>query len=304
VRSRALFVLLLLVAGARAAAQEPAGEDPKARWEQLTPEQKAEKLRLYEQRWKNLPPEERARRMELFEAQLKGLSPEQREDLLKRLKEIRRRRDIEELRARHENLSRIERHLLKDLPPELRARIAGLPKDRRGRVMGHVLRRIAEEAQARFFAWLSPEQRGKLLAAEGKDRLRRLAELEREQALVRLAPEALAAIRKLPAPEQEERVAEVVREVRARRHDEARRVAETEITKLLDRPVEEADVVLKLSRLGRTLRELDITDPEVRARLARAPVPRLRTLLDDLRAAPTPEARRTLLDAFLSTLED
>jgi hypothetical protein len=300
---RALFVLLLLAAGAPVLAQGAAGEDAKARWDQLTPEERAEKLRLYKQRWKDLPPEEQARRIQLYEAQLRDLSPEQKAELLKKLREVRRRRDIEELRARHEDLSRIERRLLRDLPPELRARIAGLPRERRGQVMGHVLRRIAEEVRERFLDWLSPEQRGRLLAAEGKDRLRRLAELEREQALVKLEPEARAAIRNLPEHQREAKVEEVVREVRIRRLTEARRVAEAEISRLLDRSAEEADVILKLSRLGRMLTELGITDPEIRSRIARAPVPRLRILLEDLKAAPTPEARRLLLGAFLETLD-
>jgi hypothetical protein len=300
-----LAAFLALAPAARpTAAEEPTIEELKARWSRLPPEERAKKLRLYEERWGRLSETERARRLQVFREQLKDLSPEQRRELLDRLREVKRREDLEALRGRRDKARRAEGRILGGLSPALRERLKALPPPLRSASRKYLLERTVEIARERLLAGLTEDQRSRLRAAPPLETVRRLHEIARERCLDAMTPADREATLALPEKDRQKRLDARVRVVMEEIFDGARTRAGQDLAGLLGGTPEQAARALATARLARTLAAADVPDPAAARRLAGVPGPALKGLLRDLRALRTAEERRARLDAFLASLPE
>ncbi len=296
--------LALAPAAPAAPAEEPTLEELRARWARLPPEERARKLRLYEERWGRLPEAERARRLQIFRDQLKDLTPEGRRELLERLREVKRRADLEALRGRRDKARRAEGRILGGMPPALRDRLKTLPPPIRSASRRFLLERTVEIARERLLAGLTEEQRARLRAAPPLEAVRRMNEIARERCLDAMAPSDREATLALPEKERQKRLDARVRVVMEEILDGARARAGQDLTALLGGTPEQAAHALAAARLARSLAAVGVPDPEAANRLAGVPAPAVKGLLRELGALRTAQERRARLDAFLASLPD
>lgn len=309
-----LIALLLLAPAARPSfADDEAEKKPdekiaeaRERWSRLTEEQRKRILEEFE-RWRNLSEEERRRREEIFEKHLDGATHEEREELLERLRRVKERRDLEELRRKQERAREVGERFREDLPPEARRRLDALPTEQREMLIGHSIGRMSAILRERFDEELTEEERQELQGLRGPARGRRIQELREKRALAGLTAtdrERIAALD--PAA----RRTEVLR-VLARVHEEdlaaARRQAVTEAVELLELPSGERVARIRRARLEAVLAEHGIRDARLLDRLSRLPPERIRPALAKLReiaAIEDPAERRRAIAQFRDRLPD
>ncbi|MHC4470273.1 MAG: hypothetical protein ACYTDY_06265 [Planctomycetota bacterium] len=243
---------------------------------------------------------ERDRRLRELEERLKGKTPQERKELMERLRRLRKKteRERQELRRKHQKTRRICQHIEKDLPPELRKKLDGMPRDRRRAVLHYAVHRMLEVMREQFLASLTRQERARVGNLKGRDHGRALFELKKRKLLARLTPEQRAAVESLPEKERHERIRHMMRRAHEAERKKARERLVGELRTLLDLPPEELDRKLRSPWVQQELRRLGFADRELLRKLLALPQQDLRRTLAELkkiRQIRDPEARRAAL---------
>lgn len=261
-----LLCAVAILAGAVAAYADERDDDEaleraRKRWEELTPEEQRELLKVYE-RLRKLSERDRERQRKAWEEHLKGLSPQERKELLEKLEEVRERKDREELRRRLEKLRGFERKIMEDLPEHLKKRIAGLEPRTRGSLIRYAVERGRESMQRRVMESLTEEERRRILSLPGPQRFRAFGGLMRNA-----TPEVKKAVREDVVTDVQELLELPPREMTAK--------------------LREADRVRSRfkhkGRIARALEEMGYRDPALTTRLAEVPPEKLPPVMKELR---------------------
>ena len=304
-----LVVMGLLVAGSPAVAQEspeaPPLDDLLDRWERLSEEERAEKLRLYDERLQGMPEAERARLLDLWETKLRGLSPEDRKDLAERLGRVKERANLEELKRKREQMQGIEERTLSALPPGARNKVERLPRDERESLMRFSFGRLLRLTNNEMLAELSEPDRETVSRLRGHRWYRTMKGLLLVKDLEALPVEERARIAALSGDERKAAEDEVYERASEGRRIRAQRILAAEMVVILELPPLERKRRIAEEIASQLLFRLGVVDREVIARLRGLPpkafARELKTI-EKLAAMRPSESRTRLLTEFLRTL--
>ena len=308
--ARRLLLCLLLLALAAPAFARPGDEEEKlkearAKWGQLTEEQQKRILEAWE-RWKKLTEEERRLRERVFDEHMKGSTPKEREEFAAKLAQVKRRKDLEELRRKQERMREVVAKFEEALPDDVRTKLETLPEGKREAVRTFAVVRMSEVLRDRFMESLTAEERDRMRGFEGRERGDHLMKSHLQRVLDRLTDEEKKELEALPEPERRMRLYRLLKDL----HDEDLRIAREavagEVAEVLDLPATEMEERLRAPRIFGVLRELGVGgDHDLTRRLTQLPWDRLQRSLGRLREISeieNPRERRRALEEFREKL--
>ncbi len=231
------------------------------------------------------------------------MTPAEREELKKKLEEVKKLGDAAGLKRRRHRVHGIEERFLKELPPETRAKLELLPKEKRDGLMRWALGRMFKLGYQMFKESLTEEERKRLDRQHGPGRIRIIHEIERERVFAGMPAKERARIAALPKPARLKAEREAVHRVRDGHAAKIRKLIAEEIREILDLPPEDLEHRLALSRLKHRLHRMGVRDHKLTEGLEKLPPEQLRKLIQEVEKISrieNREKRRRAAEALLT----
>ncbi len=211
------------------------------------------------------------------------MSPAEREEFLKKIEDVKRRKDLGDLKRRRNKARDLWKKIIEELDPEKRAMAEGLYGEERDDLRHFCIGLFFEMERKTFRESLSEEERTKLDRHKGPDWFRVRHEIEQAHVLAGMPAEERARIAALPEARRCESEREAVRDRRMERHARIRKMAAVELGKLLDLPAEERARRIFPFRVRSSLFRLGIRDHELLGKVGKMPRQQLEKLDREIR---------------------